>query len=85
MLVDELSSPGTETFATVSKDGLEVFLTHDGDLWMATRKDTSDPWSPPVNLGPVVNSSFADHAVGPFLGRLVSNLRLATSGRRWMG
>jgi hypothetical protein len=26
------------------------------DLWMTTRKTHSDPWSPPVNLGPGINS-----------------------------
>ena len=25
-------------------------------LWVSTRKDTEDPWSKPVNLGPVVNT-----------------------------
>ena len=27
------------------------------DLWMTTRKTPSDPWGPPVNLGPGINSS----------------------------
>ncbi len=59
-LVSELSSTGIETFATVSKDGLEVFLTRDGDLWTATRENTADPWSVPVKLSSVVNSSSAE-------------------------
>ena len=29
------------------------------DVWVSTRASTSDPWSTPINLGPVVNS----HAV----------------------
>jgi hypothetical protein len=27
------------------------------DLWMTTRKTPSDPWGPPINLGPRINSS----------------------------
>jgi hypothetical protein len=27
------------------------------DLWMTTRNTPSDPWAPPVNLGPSINSS----------------------------
>jgi hypothetical protein len=30
------------------------------DLWVATRAKTSDPWSAPVNLGPVVNTTLID-------------------------
>jgi hypothetical protein len=35
------------------------------DIWVATRKSTSDPWSAPVNLGPNVNSASID--AGPAL------------------
>ncbi len=63
-LVNELSSPSDDLFATVSKDGLEIFLTSNRPggvgsigLWTSTRKRTTDPWSTPENLGPVVNSS----------------------------
>ncbi|MGH7699602.1 MAG: hypothetical protein ACREMJ_03655, partial [Gemmatimonadales bacterium] len=30
------------------------------DLWLATRASTSDPWSTPANLGPVVNTTVID-------------------------
>jgi hypothetical protein len=30
------------------------------DLWAATRSTTTEPWSPPVNLGGVVNSTSSD-------------------------
>jgi hypothetical protein len=30
------------------------------DIWVATRATTLDPWSPPVPLGPVVNSPYFD-------------------------
>ena len=63
--VSELSSDADDVFPTVSKDGLEMFLTSNRlgsvgagpDLWKATRENTSDPWSTPLNLGPLVNSS----------------------------
>jgi Tol biopolymer transport system component len=63
--VSELSSTADDVFPTVSKDGLEMFLTSNRpgsisgspDLWSATRENTSDPWSTPVNLGPAVNSA----------------------------
>jgi hypothetical protein len=62
--VDELSSPSADAPCTIRRDGLELFLgsTRPGtnptffDLWVATRTSTTDPWSTPVNLGPVVNT-----------------------------
>jgi hypothetical protein len=49
------------------RDGLEIFFDSNrpggvggADLWTATRASLSDPWSTPVNLGPVVNSSVTD-------------------------
>jgi serine/threonine protein kinase len=50
---------------SISSDGLELFIHSDrpssssyggGELWVARRKTTDDPWSEPVNLGPPVNS-----------------------------
>jgi len=48
----------------IRRDGLELFLASDRpgglgalDLWSYTRTSTSEPWSNPVNLGPVVNSA----------------------------
>jgi Tol biopolymer transport system component len=67
VLVPELSSPLADPGLTVSSTGLEVFLfsnrtgTLGGqDLWVATRKTLSHPWSTPVNLGPLVNSTVVD-------------------------
>ena len=69
LLVAELSSPGEDTGVTIRRDGLELFFTSNrpggvgyDDLWVATRKSTLDPWSEPVNLGPVVNSGVIDGA-----------------------
>jgi len=60
---------------TIRRDGLELifgsFNRPGGiglqDLWVATRKDTEDPWSIPVNLGSVVNTAAQEG--GPALSR----------------
>jgi WD40 repeat protein len=80
VLVAELSSPFNDQGPSIRRDGLEIFLGSDrpgsippapglpsqvGDLWVATRASTSDPWSTPVNVGPIVNSEFID--AGPAL------------------
>jgi hypothetical protein len=64
-LISELSDPtATENRPTIRGDGLEIVFYSDraggaggSDLWTATRKSVSAPWSAPVNLGPNVNSS----------------------------
>ncbi len=70
VLVAELSSPANDGGPTVRRDGLEIIFASnrpgsfgsfgDDDLWVSTRASTSDPWSPPENLGPVVNTAFTD-------------------------
>ena len=52
---------------TITGDGLTFVFDSDRpggsggyDLWMTTRPTVSDPWGPPVNLGPSVNSSALD-------------------------
>jgi hypothetical protein len=67
VLAEELSTPFGDTPNEIRRDGLEMFITSNRpgtigelDLWVATRASTSDPWSTPVNLGPVVNSTFRD-------------------------
>jgi hypothetical protein len=82
VLVAELSSHFNDQGPAIRQDGLEIFLGSDRpgsippppglpsqvlDLWVATRASTSDPWSTPVNVGPVVNSAFTD--AGPALSR----------------
>ena len=76
-LVAELSSPANDGAPTVRRDGLEVIFSSDRagsippppgmpaqvlDLWVSTRASTSDPWSPPENLGLVVNSQFIEQS-----------------------
>lgn len=64
MLVAELSSPQADLTPTVRRDGLEVVIASGRpgvigafDLWQSTRASVHDAWSPPENLGPVVNSA----------------------------
>ncbi len=67
VLVPELSSPFYDSNPAIRRDGLEMILGSyrpggigDADLYVSTRASTADPWSPPVNLGVVVNSSVLD-------------------------
>ena len=71
VLVSELSYPARpDGFVTVRADGKEILfnsgrpLTPGGanafDIWVSTRRNVHDPWSAPVNLGPPVNTQFAE-------------------------
>jgi hypothetical protein len=65
--VSELNDPTVnDAGLTVRRDGREIIFwsnrnsppgTVQGDLFVSTRANVHDPWSPPVNLGPPVNSS----------------------------
>lgn len=64
-LVSELSLPGIpDGFPTVRADGREIFFNSGRggafDLWVSTRRSVHDAWSTPVNVGPPVNTSFAE-------------------------
>jgi hypothetical protein len=48
----------------ISADGLSLYFCSTrpggyagGDIWVTTRPTTHNPWGPPVNLGPSINSS----------------------------
>src|SRR5438093_10167976 len=67
VLVQELSTPFRDTRTAIRRDGLEIFLSSgrpggvgNEDLWVSTRASTLDPWSTPVNLGAVVNTTAFD-------------------------
>jgi len=67
VLVQGLSSPFRDTRTTIRRDGLELILSSgrpggvgSEDLWVSTRASTLDPWSTPVNLGAVVNTTAFD-------------------------
>ena len=66
-----LSSALLERQPTIRRDGLEIFFLSNRlprvgmtDLWVSTRPTTSDSWSAPVNLGPVINTTFVDGSPG---------------------
>jgi hypothetical protein len=58
-----INSSALDMSPTISGDGLTLVFTSNRpggngswDLWMSTRVSVQDPWGPPVNLGPAVNS-----------------------------
>ncbi len=62
-----VNSPFSDHGVTVSRDGLSLLFasTRLGgfgriDIWASQRARTSDPWGPPVNLGPRINTGSAD-------------------------
>jgi hypothetical protein len=69
-----VNSAYTEVFPCLSPDGLLLFFSDgldepprpDGyggaDMWVTRRASLSDPWQPPVNLGPRVNRSIQELA-----------------------
>jgi Tol biopolymer transport system component len=53
----------------LSKDGLSLYLSSNRpggvgleDIWISQRESTDAPWGAPVNLGPPINTVFADFA-----------------------
>ncbi|HJU42676.1 MAG TPA: hypothetical protein VJ691_07665 [Vicinamibacterales bacterium] len=63
VVVLELSSPQNDIAPEIFRNGLEMFFQSDrpgtlggADLWTSGRDSVLDPWSPPVNLGMIVNS-----------------------------
>ena len=73
VLVPELNSPLMDVGPSVRADGLEMFLSWEGtpppgpaDLAVATRKTTSQPWTTPKSLGPMINDGAA-HNTQPML------------------
>ncbi len=62
--VAELNTPQHDFMPNVRKDGLEIVLNSNRpggyggqDVYTAWRASTSDPWSTPVNLGPLINTA----------------------------
>ena len=60
-----VNSSENESFPSLSADGLSLYFASyrsgglgEHDLYVTTRETKNDPWCPPVNLGPNVNSPF---------------------------
>jgi serine/threonine protein kinase/Tol biopolymer transport system component/tetratricopeptide (TPR) repeat protein len=63
-----INSSGGDRSAWVSGDNLELYFASSraggyggSDIYVARRATTDDPWGPPVNLGPVVNSAYGEY------------------------
>jgi hypothetical protein len=59
-----VNSTAGEYGPSISADGLSLYFHSyrpggygKNDIWVTKRASVSDPWGPPVNLGPIVNSS----------------------------
>ncbi len=65
--IAELNTKCNDEQPSIRRDGLELFFTSNrdvavnpmsclptSDIWVSTRASTSDPWLPPVNLGPPI-------------------------------
>ena len=59
-----VNSSAEDITATISPDGLELYFgsTRSGgygscDLWVTKRASVGDPWGPPSNLGPEINTA----------------------------
>jgi len=68
--VDELSTPDDDRMPNISKNGREIVFSSNRatwgngqpsrggqDVYSSTRDSTDAPWSPPVNLGPGINTA----------------------------
>jgi hypothetical protein len=62
-----VNSPQSDVPCFMSVDGLELYFQSErsggygsGDIWVTTRETADDNWGTPLNLGPLVNSSFGD-------------------------
>jgi hypothetical protein len=57
-----INGPYIDAHPSISTDGLSLFFCStrpgygDRDIYLSTRATINDPWSEPVNLGPIVNS-----------------------------
>jgi Tol biopolymer transport system component len=64
-----VNSPAGDQNPAVTADGLNLYFQSDRpggvgniDVWVTRRASRDSPWEPPVNLGPPVNTPFADGA-----------------------
>jgi hypothetical protein len=65
-----INSSSWDIGPSISADGLSLFFSSNRpggsggmDIWLSTRETKDNPWGTPMNLGPIVNSSFDDAAV----------------------
>ena len=65
--VVELNSDANDLRPSVRFDRREILLSSNrsgglgaDDIWVSTRRSVAEPWTTPVNLGPVINTPFTD-------------------------
>jgi len=62
-----INTPYPEYSPCISADGLSLYFASwygaygIDDIFLSTRETTEDDWGPPVNLGPIVNSSAGEY------------------------
>ena len=65
-LPEPINSSGFDGAPSISADGLSLFFyssrtgSQAADIWVTTRPSIREPWDPPVNLGPILNSRYGD-------------------------
>ena len=70
----ELNSDATDQRPSITPSGLDIYFQSDrlgsnsSDIWVSTRESVLEPWSPPTNLGPPINT-----AAGEFLPFIFSH------------
>ncbi|OLB51774.1 MAG: hypothetical protein AUG74_02185 [Bacteroidetes bacterium 13_1_20CM_4_60_6] len=64
-----VNSPYNDQHPAISKDGLSLYISSDRpgglggiDIWVSQRASVDDPWGPPEDLGPNINSAGNDLA-----------------------
>jgi tetratricopeptide (TPR) repeat protein len=62
-----INSSANDSFPCISPNGLSLYFASSRtvglgelDLYVATREEKSDDWGKPINLGPKINSSYAE-------------------------
>jgi Tol biopolymer transport system component len=67
--ITELNSTANDNRPSISTNGLEIYFYSNrpggqggNDVWVASRASIDAPWSTPVNLGPIVNTSASEQA-----------------------
>jgi hypothetical protein len=62
-----VNSAAADIEVAISKDGLSLYFASNRpggfgnqDIWVSQRSSLGDPWGPPLNLGPAINTAFDD-------------------------
>lgn len=87
----EINTPYDEDYAYVTLDGRTMYFASKGhnsiggyDIFVSTRKTTTDPWEEPKNMGYPINSPYDDFMFMPKLSGdeayFISNRRSSTGG-----